>query len=141
MATLGENRAYFIPILCLAILPMVQFYRLNMLNFEREETLNYVELARSLGFGKWYVQTMHIFRNAVLSVFFQSKKILWFMLSNLFILELLFNINGVTSLLVSYMSPSSFAMALLCLFVPVFIVYSLLELIVERKANRGEVLT
>ena len=95
IASTGGEKIYLLPVFCLMILPMVQLYRLSMLTFEAEERKLYVELARSLGFNKVIILLLHILRNAIISIFFQSKKTMWFMLSNLFILERMFNMPGI----------------------------------------------
>jgi peptide/nickel transport system permease protein len=141
IAAISEQKVYTLPILCLAILPTIQLYRLSMLTFEEESRKNYVELAQSIGLGKLFIIVIHIFRNAIISVFFQSKKTVWFMLSNLFVLELLFNIAGVTRFLMSYTQPTIFTVSLLAFFIPIFLFYSIGEWILQKKANRGEVLS
>jgi peptide/nickel transport system permease protein len=140
IAAVGEQKVYMLPILCLSILPTIQLYRLAMLTFEDESRRNYVELIHSLGFGRLYIILVHIFRNAIISVFFQSKKTVWFMLSNLFILELLFNIPGITRFLMSTPQPKIFSVALLAFFVPIFTFYTLGEWLLARKVNSGEVI-
>jgi peptide/nickel transport system permease protein len=137
IASYSDQQVYLLPILCLSILPTVQLYRLSMLTFEDEEEKSYVLLARSIGLGKIAVIIKHIFRNAIISVFFQSKKTFWFMLSNLFVLEYLFNIAGITRFLVSHMEPQIFTISLLIFFIPVFIFYSIGEWILSSKNNKG----
>ncbi|WP_335872777.1 ABC transporter permease subunit [Bacillus sp. 2205SS5-2] len=140
IATIDQSKAYLMPVLCLAILPTVQFYRLSMLTFENEEKQNYVELARSIGFGKTAIFLKHMFPNAIISVFFQSKKIIWFMLSNLFVLEFLFNVPGISWFLMENMQPKVVSVTLIAIFLPVFVLYAIGEWLIERKANKGEVM-
>ncbi|WP_064092004.1 ABC transporter permease subunit [Rossellomorea aquimaris] len=140
IAAVNEQKAFLLPIICLAILPTIQLYRLSMLTFEEEFRKNYVELAFSIGLGRLLVITKHIFRNAIISVFFQSKKTVWFMLSNLFVLELLFNIAGITRFLMSTPQPKIFTVSLLAFFIPIFLFYTLGEWILSRKSNHGEAL-
>ncbi|MEI5908278.1 ABC transporter permease subunit [Bacillus spongiae] len=140
-AAVGPTKAYLLPILCLSILPMIHLFRLSMLTFENEERQNYVELAKSIGNGKTIIFTKHMFRNAIISVFFQSKKIIWFMLSNLFVLEILFNVPGITWFLFQNMQPKVTTVTLIAIFIPVFIFYTIGEWLIERKAGKGEVLT
>ncbi|WP_330962190.1 ABC transporter permease subunit [Planococcus antarcticus] len=128
------------PILCLMILPMIQLYRLCMLTFQEEERQMYVELARSLGFSKVYIILVHLFRNAIVSVFFQSKKTMWFMLSNLFVLELMFNLSGIMLFLRDNLSPTIFLLTVLSFFLPMFIFYSLGEWLFLRRLRGKEVL-
>lgn len=132
-----DERIYWLPVLCLMLLPMIQLYRLSMLTFEAEERQMYVELVRSLGFGKLFILFLHIFRNAIISVFFQSKKTMWFMLSNLFILELMFHIPGIMYYMYEHLSGILFLVTVLSFFLPVFLLYSLGEWYFMRRTNRG----
>lgn len=132
-----DERIYWLPVLCLMLLPMIQLYRLSMLTFEAEERQMYVELARSLGFGKLFILFLHILRNAIISVFFQSKKTMWFMLSNLFILELMFHIPGIMYYMYEHLSGILFLVTVLSFFLPVFLLYSLGEWYFMRRTNRG----
>ncbi|ANU12174.1 peptide ABC transporter permease [Planococcus antarcticus DSM 14505] len=100
----------------------------------------YVELARSLGFSKVYIILVHLFRNAIVSVFFQSKKTMWFMLSNLFVLELMFNLPGIMLFLRDNLSPTIFLLTVLSFFLPMFIFYSLGEWLFLRRLRGKEVL-
>jgi peptide/nickel transport system permease protein len=138
IASTYEEKAYVLPILILAILPAVQLFRVSILSFESESQKNYVLLAKSIGLGKLFILTVHILRNAIISVFFQSKKTVWFMLSNLFVIELLFNIPGITRFLLSTFQPNLFTLAILSIFIPLFLFYNLGEYVLSKKANRGE---
>ncbi len=137
IAVLGDDRIYWLPVLCLMILPMIQLYRLSMLTFEAEERQMYVELAKSLGFAKVFILFIHIFRNAIISVFFQSKKTMWFMLSNLFVLELMFNIPGIMLYMSQNMSGTLFLVTVLSFFLPIFFLYSLGEWYFIRRITQG----
>jgi peptide/nickel transport system permease protein len=138
IAATYEEKVYLLPILALAILPTIQLYRLTILTFEKEDKKDYVLLAKSIGFGRFFILLVHILRNAVITVFFQSKKTIWFMLSNLFVVELLFNIPGITRFLMSTMQPTLFTLALFSIFIPLFLFYNVGEFVLSRKANRGE---
>ncbi|MCA1055340.1 ABC transporter permease subunit [Rossellomorea aquimaris] len=138
IAATYEEKIYVLPIIVLSILPTIQLYRLTIMTFEKEEKKDYVLLAKSIGLGRLFILIVHILRNAVISVFFQSKKTVWFMLSNLFVVELLFNIPGITRFLMATLQPKLFTLALLSIFVPLFLFYNLGEYILSRKANRGE---
>jgi peptide/nickel transport system permease protein len=140
IASTYEDKVYFLPIIILAFLPTIQLFRLSIMTFEQEESKDYVLLAKSIGLSKFFIMIVHIFRNAIISVFFQSKKTIWFMLSNLFVIELLFNIPGITRFLMSTLQPKLFTLALLCIFIPLFLFYNLGEMILSKQANKGEAL-
>ena len=137
IAVTGGEKIYLLPVFCLMIWPMVQLYCLSMLTFEAEERKLYVELARSLGFSKIIILLIHIFRNAIISIFFQSKKTMWFMLSNLFILERMFNMPGIMFHLSDHMSGELFLITVCSFFIPVFLVYSFFEWYFLRRMSRG----
>lgn len=139
IAVVNGERIYWLPIICLMILPMIQLYRLCMLTFQEEERQMYVELAKSLGFSKVYVLLVHMFRNAIISVFFQSKKTMWFMLSNLFVLELMFNLPGIMLFLRDNLSPTIFLLTVLSFFFPMFLLYSFGEWLFLRHFRGKEV--
>lgn len=139
VAVIQDERIYWLPVLCLMILPMIQLYRLSMLTFEAEERKLYVEFARSLGFGKLVILFFHMYRNAIISVFFQSKKTMWFMLSNLFILELFFNMPGIMNFLAEHLTTEIFLLTVFVFFVPVFILYRIGEWYFLRRVNKGGV--
>lgn len=140
IAVTGDHRIYWLPVLCLALLPTIQLYRLSMLTFQEEERQMYVELARSLGFSKAFIVLVHMFRNAIISVFFQSKKTMWFMLSNLFVLELMFNLPGIMLFLRDNMTPQMFIVTIFSFFLPMFVLYSVGEWFFLRRFRGKEVL-
>lgn len=137
IAVIGGEKIYLLPVICLMILPMVQLYRLSMLTFEAEERKMYTELAKSLGFGKLVILLVHMFRNAIISIFFQSKKTMWFMLSNLFILERMFNMPGIMFYLSDNINGELFFITVCSFFFPVFLLYSLGEWYFLRHLNKG----
>lgn len=139
IAVVGGDRIYWLPVLCLMLLPAIQLYRLSMLTFQEEERQMYVELARSLGFSKAFIVLVHMFRNAVISVFFQSKKTLWFMLSNLFVLELMFNMPGIMLFMKDNISSEVFLVTIFSFFIPMFLVYSFGEWFFLRRFRGKEV--
>lgn len=139
IAVVGGDKIYWLPVLCLSILPMIQLYRLCMLTFQEEERQMYVELARSLGFSKVFIVWMHMFRNAIISVFFQSKKTIWFMLSNLFVLELMFNMPGIMLFMRDNISPEVFLVTTFSFFLPMFALYSVGEWFFLRHFRGKEV--
>lgn len=139
IAVVNGERIYWLPILCLMVLPMIQLYRLCMLTFQEEERQMYVELARSLGFSRVYIILVHMFRNAIVSVFFQSKKTMWFMLSNLFVLELMFNLPGIMLFLRDNLGPTVFLLTVFSFFLPMFLFYSLGEWLFVHRLRGKEV--
>jgi peptide/nickel transport system permease protein len=141
VAALGPQKIYLLPIVCLSILPSIQLFRLSIIIFEDEMEKDYVLLARSIGSSQYSIILFHVFRNAIISVFFQSKTTIWFMLSNLFILEMLFNMEGIMTFLQENLNPQVFTISLIAFFLPIYIFYSIGEWILEKKVNGGETIS
>jgi peptide/nickel transport system permease protein len=131
-----REKIFFLPIICLAVLPAIQFYKILILIFEEELEQPYVELARGKGMKKSWILLNHVLRNAAISMFYHSKSILWFMLSNLLILEYLFNLYGITTFLRQYMTPSIFTIGVFMIFLPLFIIYTIGEKFMMRFKER-----
>ncbi|NMH69249.1 ABC transporter permease subunit [Bacillus sp. RO3] len=137
---LGEERIYILPILCLSVLPVVFLLKQFLFQLKEEETKPYVEFSYSKGFRKSYTVWHHLFRNVWVHFFFHLKPIFLLMLSNLLIIELLFNINGFmqTLLRTATNSPAAFFLGMLLIFIPFFIVFTLGSMILSKWLNGGE---
>lgn len=129
------ERIYTLPILVLSILPSLLFYRIMLHVLEEEAEKPYIELAKTKGVTGSALVFVHMFRNALLPVFFHSKSIVWFALSNLFIMEFVFNLNGIIRFMYRNPTPEIFTASALLLFVPIFIVLSLYQLLAERVSK------
>jgi peptide/nickel transport system permease protein len=141
LAAIGTQKVYLFPIVCLSILPAIQLFRLCMIIFEDELEKEYVLLAKSIGIKKSDILVFHVFRNAIINIFFQSKATVWFMLSNLFILEVLFNMSGMMTFLYQNLNPQIFTISLIVFFLPIFLFYSFGEWILEKKVTGGEAIS
>ncbi|WNB92875.1 ABC transporter permease subunit [Bacillus sp. NEB1478] len=139
VASLGEERIYAVPIICLMILPFVYFYKMMVLLTEDEMEKPYVEMGIAKGMKRLYVLIVHVTRNTSEGIFHFSKSVLWFMISNLLLVEIIFNIHGITHYMYHDFRPVMLAACLILLVIPFFLVYSLLEWIVLRFSKRGEI--
>ncbi|MFI8575356.1 ABC transporter permease subunit [Rossellomorea aquimaris] len=136
IASLGENQVILFPAITLSILPTF-FFLGSMVSFlQEEERLPYVELAKGKGLGKFRIMFIHMMRNVLVSLTYHGKQIIWMMLSNLLILEYLFNVFGVTSFLFSYNTPAIFAITSIMLFVPLYVLLKAMQLVILRKIGR-----
>ncbi|MDQ0483929.1 hypothetical protein [Guptibacillus hwajinpoensis] len=125
-AYIGE-RIYLSPILSLCILPTVLFYRVFLFLLEQEWKEDYVQLVRSKGFSKMHVLIRHCLRNIKISLVIQSRPIVWVTLSSLLVIEYLHNFYGIVRLIFFDSRPFVIAMALILIFTPFYIIYSVLE--------------
>lgn len=138
VVTVGDSQAFLLPIICLALLPTIQLYRITVHLFEEELFKDYVLLGRAKGLHHTFLLVVHVFRNTAISLFFNLKNTIWFMLSTLVVVELLFGIFGITYYLTTYMAPEVFTFILLFLFVPIFIFYHIVKMVIERTIKGGE---
>jgi peptide/nickel transport system permease protein len=136
LASVGQNQVILLPAITLSVLPAFFFFS-NMVQFLREEEGKpYVDLARSKGLTQFGILFTHMMRNVLISLTHHGKQIAWMMISNLLILEYLFNVFGVTSFLFTYNSPSIFAIASILLFLPLYLLIKLLQFVISRKTGK-----
>ncbi len=138
--TLGEDRIYTLPIVCLAIMPIAFLIKNFLFQIRNEEEKPYVEFSFSKGFSKGYTLWVHLFRNVWVHFYFHIKPIFLIMLSNLLIIEILFNINGFmyTMLQAAQSKPSAFFIGLLMIYVPFFILFSIGRVLLFRWVGHEE---
>ncbi|XXM71060.1 ABC transporter permease subunit [Lysinibacillus sphaericus] len=135
-AAVGENQVIVLPAITLSVLPSFFFFS-NMVGFlQEEEGRPYVELAKSKGLSQFRILFLHMMRNVLVSLTYHGKQIAWMMISNLLILEYLFNVFGITSFLFTYNTPAIFAVASILLFLPLYLCIKLLQVVILRKTGK-----
>jgi ABC-type dipeptide/oligopeptide/nickel transport system permease component len=139
VASLGaDQQIYFVPIACLMILPFVYFYKMMVLLSEEELGKSYVETSLAKGMRRIYVLIVHVTRNTSEGIFHFSKTVLWFMISNLLLVEIIFNIHGITHYMYHDFRPQMLAACLILLVIPFFLVFAVFEMVINRFTRRGE---
>ncbi|MCA1010942.1 ABC transporter permease subunit [Halobacillus halophilus] len=135
---LGQDKVYILPIIAIAVLPLVTMYKIILMLMDEEMTKSYVQMAKSKGLEKSIILSVHVTRNIVKSLFFNSKIILWGSLSSLLIIEYIFNMNGITSFFREDFRPIVSAVILSMIFTPFFIIYQGTELFIfkDHKVSR-----
>lgn len=128
IAGYGDEKIYFAPIVTLAFLPMISLFKIMILHVEEEFTKDYVVFVKSKGIHKARVLLNHIFRNVLPTAFQHSKIIIWSTLSSQFIIEYLFNINGLTFFIIDSFTPMTIAVSLILVFTPFLFSFSWLSL-------------
>lgn len=126
------ERAYFLPILILSVLPTIHFFKLSLHLVRDEEIKQYVEFVSSKGFNSRYILNKHILRNVLVSLFNHSKSIIWFMLANLVMLEWLFNIYGITQFIFTYPTKEVLAWSLILFYLPIFIILFVTKILFKK---------
>ncbi|KAA0546999.1 ABC transporter permease subunit [Bacillus sp. BGMRC 2118] len=133
-----RNDIYLLPVLCLSMIPIILLIKSALFFIKEEETKRYVELARTIGLSEFRIMFVHIFRNVLYSLFYRSKLIFSFMLSNLLIIEYLFNMYGALQFLLIARG-AEFIITTTIIFIPFYIYFTvteklLLTFIGERKS-------
>lgn len=136
VASLDPNEIIFLPAVTLSVLPTFFFLGLMISFVKEEEDLPYVELARSKGLTKYRILFIHMIRNILVSLTYHGKQIVWMMLSNLLILEYLYNVFGVTSFLFTYNTPAIFAITSILLFLPIYGVLKVMQFTVKHRIGK-----
>ncbi|MFC7372411.1 ABC transporter permease subunit [Fictibacillus iocasae] len=94
-----NQKIYLLPIITLSLLPALQLFRITFLLMEEERGKAYVKVAKSMGLGSMYITVHHIFRNLISNLINYYKTIFIFMLSNLFIVEIVYNLHGIMTIM------------------------------------------
>ncbi|WP_455661981.1 ABC transporter permease subunit [Pradoshia sp.] len=136
VASDGTFKSLALPLICLSLPIVLLLTKFLLQQFLDESRKVYVEYASSKGFSELYIFNKHIFRNVFFSLINYSKTVMWFMVSNLIIIELLFSINGLVGFIFRYLTPEVFAVGVIMLVLPVMIFYEMAQLLIPHK-RRG----
>ncbi|MEJ8767682.1 ABC transporter permease subunit [Oceanobacillus sp. HCA-5259] len=136
IASFGDNQIFVIPIIVLTILPTIFFYRIMIYDFEEEISRQYIDVAKSKGLSTYSVLFSHVLRNAVINIFLQSKSIIWFMLSNLLMIEYAFNIDGLMRFMLMHGSVQILAIGLLIMFIPIYMMQASIQIVIEKITGK-----
>ncbi|MGH1326934.1 ABC transporter permease subunit [Bacillus pretiosus] len=132
IASIGGESIRGLPILCLSIPTTIMFVKMVVLRFENELEKDYVLFAKAKGLGRFYILNRHILRNVLLSTLFFAKTNIFFMLSNLYIIEWIFNTGGIFMFLKSYFGirVEVFIVSVLLIYIPIFILFKLFHYLI-----------
>ena len=126
------ERPIILPLVTFAILPSLFLYRIMLLDFEEEWSRPYVELARGKGITKGRILIKHITRNSLLSLVNHSKSLILLLLTNLVMLEIIFNLYGITWFIITYISGQVVIFSVLMIFIPLYITESFVRRIITH---------
>ncbi|MDM5188335.1 ABC transporter permease subunit [Bacillus sp. DX4.1] len=137
-----ENRAYLLPILSLTVLPTLQMFRMMVLYIKEEHEKHYVEVAYGKGLSSSYILCIHLLKNISIHFFHHLKTIFVFLLSNLFVLEFVFNMSGIIQFLfrMGSFSASVTFVLLIMILLPFYILFQIISYMMNRwqKQVKGE---
>ncbi|QDQ05970.1 ABC transporter permease subunit [Bacillus sp. BD59S] len=132
LAGLGEERIRLLPIICLTIPTTFLFIKLLLLRFKEELEKDYSLFAKSKGLSLRYILTHHISRNVLLTTIYYAKTNILFMLSNLYIIEWIFNTYGMFVFVKENSKLEIFTVSLVILYVPLFILFRILHTLLQN---------
>ncbi|EOG8707575.1 ABC transporter permease subunit [Bacillus cereus] len=132
LAGLGEERIRLLPIICLTIPTTLLFIKLLLLRFKEELEKDYSLFAKSKGLSLRHILTHHISRNVLLTTIYYAKTNILFMLSNLYIIEWIFNTYGMFVFVKENSKLEIFTVSLVILYVPLFILFRLLHTFLQN---------
>ncbi|MGH0588692.1 ABC transporter permease subunit [Bacillus mycoides] len=132
IASIGGESIRGLPIFCLSIPTTIMFVKMLVLRFENELEKDYVLFAKAKGLNRFHILNRHILRNVLLSTLFFAKTNIFFMLSNLYIIEWIFNTGGIFMLLKSYegIRVEVFIVSVLLIYIPIFILFKLFHYLI-----------
>ncbi|EJS10859.1 ABC transporter permease subunit [Bacillus mycoides] len=132
IASIGGESIRGLPIFCLSIPTTILFVKMLVLRFENELEKDYVLFAKAKGLNRIHILNRHVLRNVLLSTLFFAKTNVFFMLSNLYIIEWIFNTGGIFMFLKSYegIRVEVFIVSVLLIYIPIFILFKLFHYLI-----------
>ncbi|HDR6318112.1 TPA: ABC transporter permease subunit [Bacillus thuringiensis] len=132
IASIGGESIRGLPIFCLSIPTTILFVKMLVLRFENELEKDYVLFAKAKGLNRIHILNRHVLRNVLLSTLFFAKTNIFFMLSNLYIIEWIFNTGGIFMFLKSYegIRVEVFIVSVLLIYIPIFILFKLFHYLI-----------
>ncbi|MEO2078295.1 MAG: ABC transporter permease subunit [Bacillus sp. (in: firmicutes)] len=124
VVTLSEE-AILLPVISLSVPISLYITKVLIHYIEEELEKHYVMLARAKGFTFSYILNVHVLRNIADGMFGTSKTIFWSMLSTLFVIDYLFNMNGLLRVMLTATDP--FIIGCILIFIPFFSIYRIYE--------------
>jgi len=119
-------------IICLTLPTTLLFIKLLLLRFREELEKDYSIFAKSKGLSLRHILTHHISRNVLLTTIYYAKTNILFMLSNLYIIEWIFNTYGMFVFVKENSKLEIFTVSLVILYVPLFILFRLLHTFLQN---------
>ncbi|MDQ1145644.1 peptide/nickel transport system permease protein [Bacillus sp. SORGH_AS 510] len=124
VVTLSEE-AILLPVISLSVPISLYITKVLIHYIEEELEKHYVMLAKAKGFTFSYILNVHVLRNIADGMFGTSKTIFWSMLSTLFVIDYLFNMNGLLRVMLTATDP--FIIGCILIFIPFFLIYRIYE--------------
>lgn len=130
-----QGKIYLLPILSLAILPTIYLYKIILLDYKTELTKGYIEFAVAKGLPHLYILYKHVLSNVLLSIFYNAKAIFLFMISNMIVLEFLFNSFGLLKFLINHPTPEIMSVGIIILMLPFNFAFEIFKWIFPERRD------
>ncbi|HEX7065573.1 MAG TPA: ABC transporter permease subunit [Bacillales bacterium] len=125
------STALWFPILILSFAPTLYLLKLIYGKYYQISGEDYIRTALAKGMGKFYINFQHVFKNIRSFLVADLKKTISLTVGNLFIVEYLLNVQGLTYYVFFDRANYEFQVAMSCLFIVLIealIVYALIRL-------------
>jgi len=110
------HKPYFVPIMTVSFLPFFLLLQFLIKIIDEEQDQQYVLYAKAKGMDRLRTLLVHIMRNIFPLLILQLRTIVWILLSNIYLVEILFNISGFNQQLFKIISmDGEFSVLVLCL--------------------------
>ncbi|MCM3116790.1 ABC transporter permease subunit [Neobacillus sp. MER 74] len=120
------HKPYFVPIMTVSFLPFFLLLQFLIKIIDEEQEQQYVLYAKAKGMDRVWTLLVHMLRNIFPLLILQLRTIVWILLSNIYLVEILFNISGFNQQLfkIIFMDGEFFilVMCLLMLSIPLVII-------------------
>ncbi|WP_187443547.1 ABC transporter permease subunit [Rossellomorea aquimaris] len=117
-----DKPAYLLPLLTLSVVPCIYLLKMNLLFMKEEMEKDYVLFAKSKGISNAAISFHHILKNTVMECLTHLPVIILVLVTNLVVLEFLFNSSGIMRFIIGDQPAASRAFMLILLMTPLFIV-------------------
>lgn len=129
IASFGESEAFLLPLLTMVIIPSIYLIRGVINDTSTIITEDYIRTALAKGLSKGAIVKQHVISNLIPIIKSDMVKVLSISIGNLFIVEYLFNIRGITSFLFEWNQYAVWMTGFLILAIMYIIIYFVLCII------------
>ncbi|MCM3576226.1 ABC transporter permease subunit [Mesobacillus subterraneus] len=123
----SDHQAVLLPLISLSLPIFLFLTQIIVLKIFEELDKQYILLAKAKGLSYFYMLNVHVVRNISQDLKGHFKTIVWMMLSTLFMVEYIFNLNGLMLFNIKYVSVELFVFSCILFFTPFFLIYRLID--------------
>lgn len=138
-------RHMILPTIVLSILPTMYIARITAVAMDRAYENEYIRTAISKGSSKLRVMWIHVFRNAIVEIVGSLPSVLTILISDLAIVEYLFDYKGLTHMMLEYYHQgqsdvvTGIALVLCAIFAVFYLLLKILKFVLEPKGRSATI--